>query len=88
MSSHVSLWHEYILFGCLQLDTGPLIVFGAVSTATANTILQDEIGSDGFDKVVKGTPIPTGEKVAIKIIDKIQLFLEPLNLRRVKSEIN
>ena len=48
---------------------------------------EDEIGSNGFAKVVKGTPIPTGEKAEIIIIDK-QLFLDPLNLRRVKSEIN
>ena len=49
--------------------------------------MQDEIGSNGFAKVVKGNLIPTGEKVEINIIDK-QLFLDPLNLRRVKSEIN
>ena len=51
-------------------------------------ILQNEIGSGGFAKVVQGTHIPTGEKVAIKIMDKIQLFSDPLNLRRVKSEIS
>ena len=51
-------------------------------------ILQDEIGSGGFAKVVQGIHIPTGEKVAIKIMDKIQLFSDPLNLRRVKSEIS
>ena len=51
-------------------------------------ILHDEIGSGGFAKVVKGIHIPTGEKVAIKIMDKIQLFTDPLNLRRVKTEIS
>ena len=51
-------------------------------------ILHGEIGSGGFAKVVQGTHIPTGEKVAIKIMDKIQLFTDPLNLRRVKSEIS
>ena len=51
-------------------------------------ILHDEIGSGGFAKVVKGIHIPTGEKVAVKIMDKIQLFADPLNLRRVKTEIS
>ena len=51
-------------------------------------ILIDEIGCGGFAKVVKGIHIPTGEKVAIKVMDKIQLFTDPLNLRRVKSEIS
>ena len=51
-------------------------------------ILHDEIGSGGFAKVVKGIHIPTGEKVAVKIMDKIQLFTDPLNLRRVKTEIS
>ena len=51
-------------------------------------ILLDEIGSGGFAKVVQGTHIPTGEKVAIKIMDKIQLFTDPLNLRRVETEIS
>ena len=51
-------------------------------------ILTDEIGCGGFAKVVKGIHIPTGEKVAIKVMDKIQLFTDPLNLRRVKTEIS
>ena len=51
-------------------------------------ILHDEIGSGGFAKVVKGIHIPTGEKVAVKIMNKIQLFTDPLNLRRVKTEIS
>ena len=33
-------------------------------------LLNEEIGSGGFAKVVLGTHIPTGEKVAIKIMDK------------------
>ena len=51
-------------------------------------ILTDEIGSGGFAKVVRGIHIPTGEKVAVKVMDKIQLFTDPINLRRVKSEIS
>ena len=42
-------------------------------------ILLDEIGSGGLTKVVQGAHIPAGEKVAIKIMDKIQLFTGPLN---------
>ena len=51
-------------------------------------ILRNEIGSGGFAKVVQGIHIPTGEKVAIKIMDKIELFTDPLNLRRVETEIS
>ena len=50
--------------------------------------MQDKIGSDDFAKVVQGNYIHTEEKFAIKIVDKIQLFSDPLNLRRVKSEIS
>ena len=51
--------------------------------------MQDEIGSNAFGKVVRGTYIPTGEKIAIiKIKDWIQQFSDILNLRRVKSEIS
>ena len=32
--------------------------------------LCEEIGSGGFAKVAKGIHIPTGEKVAIKIMNK------------------
>ena len=50
--------------------------------------LQNEIGKGGFATVYKGTHIPTGENVAIKIIDKTQLQEDPLNLKRVESEIS
>ena len=36
-------------------------------------ILEEEIGSGAFAKVVKGKHIPTGEQVAIKVLDKIFL---------------
>ena len=42
-------------------------------------ILNDELGSGGFGKVVLGTHIPTGEKVAIKIMDKEQILSDELN---------
>ena len=50
-------------------------------------LLNDEIGSGGFPKVVLGTHIPTGEKVAIKIMDKEQILSDELNRERVLSEI-
>ncbi len=50
-------------------------------------LLNEEIGSGGFAKVVEATHIPTGEKVAVKIMDKAQIFSEPLNLNRIQREI-
>ena len=50
-------------------------------------LLNEEIGSGGFAKVVQAIHIPTGEKVAVKIMDKEQIFSEPLNLSRIQREI-
>ncbi len=50
-------------------------------------LLNEELGSGGFAKVVQGIHIPTGEKVAVKIMDKAQIFAEPLNLNRIRREI-
>ena len=50
-------------------------------------LLKEEIGSGGFAKVVLGTHIPTGEKVAIKIMDKEQILSDELNKERVLNEI-
>ena len=50
-------------------------------------LLNEEIGSGGFAKVVLGTHIPTGEKVAIKIMDKEQIYADELNKQRVLNEI-
>ena len=50
-------------------------------------LLNDELGSGGFAKVVQAIHIPTGEKVAVKIMDKAQIFSEPLNLNRIQREI-
>ena len=50
-------------------------------------LLNEEIGSGGFAKVVQGIHIPTGEKVAVKIMDKEQIFSEPLNWNRIQREI-
>ena len=51
-------------------------------------LLNEEIGSGGFAKVVLGTHIPTGEKVAIKIMDKSIIFEDDVNKERVLSEIS
>ena len=37
-------------------------------------LLNEEIGSGGFAKVVLGIHIPTGEKVSIKIMDTKNLI--------------
>ena len=50
-------------------------------------ILEEEIGSGAFAKVVKGKHIPTGEQVAIKVLDKIFLDEDTENLKRVEKEI-
>ena len=51
-------------------------------------IINDDLGSGGFGKVVLGTHIPTGEKVAIKIMDKEQILSDDLNKERVLNEIS
>ena len=51
-------------------------------------LLNEELGSGGFGKVVLGTHIPTGEKVAIKIMDKEQILSDELNKVRVLNEIS
>ena len=57
-------------------------------TQIGDYLLNEEIGSGGFAKVVLGTHIPTGEKVAIKIMDKKQILSDELNKERVLSEIS
>ncbi len=51
-------------------------------------LLNEELGSGGFGKVVLGIHIPTGEKVAIKIMDKEQILSDELNKVRVLNEIS
>ena len=51
-------------------------------------LIQNELGRGGFAKVFKGIHIPSGEKVAIKIMDKTQLMEDPLNFQRVENEIS
>ena len=51
-------------------------------------LLNEELGSGGFGKVVLGIHIPTGEKVAIKIMDKEQILSDEMNKVRVLNEIS
>ena len=51
-------------------------------------LIQDLIGDGGFAKVYLGMHIPTKERVAIKIIDKEELFAEEENKKRLFLEIS
>ena len=51
-------------------------------------ILGNEIGSGAFGKVVSATHQITGEKVAIKILDKIILSQTPEDYQLVKQELS
>ena len=51
-------------------------------------ILGEEIGSGAFGKVLLGKHILTGEKVAIKILDKMILNQNPEDYELVKKEIS
>ena len=51
-------------------------------------ILGNEIGSGAFGKVVSATHQITGEKVAIKILDKMILSQTPEDYQLVKQELN
>ena len=51
-------------------------------------LIQDILGDGGFAKVYLGMHIPTKERVAIKIIDKEELFSEEINKKRLFLEIS
>ena len=51
-------------------------------------IKGESIGTGGFAKVFVGMHIPTKERVAIKIIDKEELFSEEINKKRLLLEIS
>ena len=51
-------------------------------------LIKDLIGAGGFAKVYRGIHIPTKETVAIKIIDKEEIFEEEINRKRLISEIS
>ena len=49
-----------------------------ITRRKGNYILEETIGEGAFAKVKLGTHIHTGEKVAIKILNKEKLFEEAL----------
>ena len=51
-------------------------------------LIQELIGTGGFAKVYVGMHIPSKERVAIKIIDKEELFAEEINKKRLLLEIS
>ena len=51
-------------------------------------LIKDLIGAGGFAKVYRGIHIPTKETVAIKIIDKEEIFEDEINRKRLISEIS
>ena len=53
-----------------------------------NYQLGQEIGSGAFGKVILGKHIPTDEKVAIKVLDKIILNETPEDYKLVKQELS
>ena len=54
----------------------------------SNYTLGEEIGSGAFGKVVLGLHIITGERVAIKILDKLILSQTPEDYELVKQELS
>ena len=51
-------------------------------------LIKDLIGTGGFAKVYRAIHIPTKETVAIKIINKEELFQEDINRKRLLLEIS
>ena len=65
----------------IEIDTSLIKQIG-------NYKLGEEIGSGAFGKVILGIHITTGEKVAIKILDKIILSQTPEDYELVRQELN
>ena len=65
----------------IEIDTSYIKQIG-------NYRLGEEIGSGAFGKVILGLHIITGEKVAIKILDKIILSQTPEDYELVKQELS
>ena len=65
-----------------------IIVKKKNSIKKGNYYLEETIGEGAFAKVKLGTHIPTGEKVAIKILNKEHLFDESNDIQKIKKEIN
>ena len=65
----------------IEIDTSLIKQIG-------NYRLGEEIGSGAFGKVILGLHIITGEKVAIKILDKLILSQTPEDYELVRQELN
>ena len=76
-----------------------IIVQKKIQRRKGNYILEETIGEGAFAKVKLGTHIHTGEKVAIKILNKDKLFEEALednlangiegcDIQKIRKEIN
>ena len=76
-----------------------ILVHKKIQRKKGNYILEETIGEGAFAKVKLGTHIHTGEKVAIKILNKEKLFEEALednlangiegcDIQKIRKEIN
>ena len=76
-----------------------IMVHKKITRRKGNYILEETIGEGAFAKVKLGTHIHTGEKVAIKILNKEKLFEEALednlangiegcDIQKIRKEIN
>ena len=73
----------------MYLNTAPEIeIDTSLIKQIGNYRLGEEIGSGAFGKVILGLHIITGEKVAIKILDKLILNQTPEDYILVKQELN
>ena len=73
----------------MYLNTAPEIeIDTSLIKQIGNYRLGEEIGSGAFGKVILGLHMLTGEKVAIKILDKFMLNQTPEDYGLVKQELN
>ena len=83
----------------LSPNQGKIMVQKKITKRKGNYILEETIGEGAFAKVKLGTHIHTGEKVAIKILNKEKLFEEALednlangiegcDIQKIRKEIN
>ena len=73
----------------MYLNTAPEIeIDTSLIKQIGNYRLGEEIGSGAFGKVILGLHIITGERVAIKILDKLILSQTPEDYELVRQELN
>ena len=75
-----------------QFKISPLLTHKKVNKIKNQQIgnyhLENLIGVGSFSKVIKGIHTPTGEFVAIKLLDKIELSLDRIKSKRMEQEIS